>query len=115
MRAVAAGEEAAFTLLFRRYQPAVFRFACRMTGSPEAAEDLTQECFVRVLRSASRFDPARGSLRVYLYATARNLAVTRYQKTGPAGSEDDADLEIGGGGLGPGQLVVDGEAAEAVR
>lgn len=80
LKAAAGGDERAFTILFRRYQQAVFHFACRMTGSIEAAEDVTQECFMRVLRSAERFDPARGSLRTYLYATARNLAVREAQK-----------------------------------
>src|SRR5437016_5560529 len=75
LRSAAEGDEGAFTVLFRRYQRAVFQFAWRIVGSPETAEDLTQECFVRVLRSAQSFDPVRGSLRAYLLATVRNLAV----------------------------------------
>jgi RNA polymerase sigma-70 factor (ECF subfamily) len=116
MQAVANGDEAAFTVLFRRYEGILFRFACRMTGSPEAAEDLIQECFVRVLRSAGRFDAGRGSLRVYLYATARNLAIKAAQKrpTGQNADEDTA-VELLDGSLGPEQLVLGVEASEVVK
>ena len=41
LRSAAEGDEGAFTVLFRRYQRAVFQFAWRIVGSPETAEDLT--------------------------------------------------------------------------
>jgi RNA polymerase sigma-70 factor, ECF subfamily len=130
MKAVANGDEGAFTLLFRRYQHAVFHFACRMTGSVEAGEDLTQECFVRVLRSAQQFDPRRGSLRVYLYATVRNLAIREAQKhsselanrrlavpvtTLRQDVADDAGVEALDGALGPEDLLLGLEASEVVK
>jgi RNA polymerase sigma-70 factor (ECF subfamily) len=65
LKSAAAGDERAFTELFRRYQQPMYRYAFRLTGSAESAEDLTQECFIRVLRSAARFDAERGSLRSY--------------------------------------------------
>ncbi|HEV3197274.1 MAG TPA: sigma-70 family RNA polymerase sigma factor [Bryobacteraceae bacterium] len=130
MKAVAAGDEEAFTLLFRRYQRAIFHFACRMTGSVEAAEDLTQECFLRVLRSAKRFDPERGSLRVYLYATARNLTIREAQKlsseqakrrlSAPMNAQgrdadDGAGVEMLDLALGPEGLLLGLEASEVVK
>jgi RNA polymerase sigma-70 factor (ECF subfamily) len=114
MQAVAGGEEAAFTVLFRRYQRRIFRFACRITGSFEAAEDLTQECFVRVLRSAGRFDPSRGSLRVYLYATARNLAIRASQKRGSDEDEDTA-VDTLDAAAGPEAVLLDLEASDVVK
>ena len=50
---IAAGDAAAFTTLFRRRQPQVYRFALHMTGSPAMAEDVTQEVFLAVMREAA--------------------------------------------------------------
>jgi len=57
-----AGDEEAFTLLYRRRHPAIFAFALHMSGSPAMAEDVTQEVFLTLIRDTQRFDPARGTL-----------------------------------------------------
>ena len=38
------------------------------------AEELVQDTFVRLWRSAGRFDPRRGSVRTFVYAIARNVS-----------------------------------------
>ena len=43
VRRISAGDAEAFTALFRRRHADVFRFAVHMTGSPAAAEDVTQD------------------------------------------------------------------------
>ena len=57
--------------LFNRHHLSVFRYLRRMAGSDEQAEDLTQEVFLRVLRSP----PSDPDLRekAWLFRTARNL------------------------------------------
>jgi RNA polymerase sigma-70 factor (ECF subfamily) len=60
---------------FDQHKDAVYRFAWRMSGSPTAADDMTQEVFVGLLRQPGRFDPARGTLRAFLLGIARNLAL----------------------------------------
>ena len=67
-----------FGSAFHEHQDAVYRFLWRMTG-PEAAEDLAQEVFLALLRNPERFDPARGTLRTFLLAVARNLALKRWR------------------------------------
>jgi RNA polymerase sigma-70 factor (ECF subfamily) len=64
---------------FDAYNQAVFRFAYRMTRSAETAEDITQECFLALIRTPERFDSARASLKTYLLAIARNLALKNYR------------------------------------
>lgn len=76
----ANGETAAFQVLYERYRDPIFRFAYRMLGSVEAAEDIAHDCFLSLIREPGRFDPGRASLRTYLYAAARNLAVSRYKR-----------------------------------
>lgn len=74
----AKGETEAFRNLYEAHHAALFRFAYRLTSAVEIAEDLTQECFVRLMGS-TRFDKERGSLRQYLYGIMRNLVRQREQ------------------------------------
>src|SRR5687767_2554588 len=50
-----------------------------MARSPAAAEDITQDVFVALLRSPDRFDPARGTLRAFLLGIARNLVLKHWR------------------------------------
>lgn len=67
-----------FQRAFDEYKDAVHRFAWRMS-SPEAAEDITQDVFLALLRHPERFDPERGSLRAFLLGIARNVALKRWR------------------------------------
>lgn len=64
---------------FAQHHEAVFRFAYRLTGQPDVAEDLTQECFLALIRAPERYDAGRGSMKVYLFAIVRNLALKQYR------------------------------------
>jgi len=65
---------------FEQHKDAVYRFAWRMTASPEAAEDIAQEVFLSLVRRPDSFDPARGSLRAFLLGAARNQARKRFRE-----------------------------------
>ncbi len=80
LRLVAAGDDGAFTALYRRRQGGVYRFALQMSGSEAVAEDVTQEVFLALVRDAGNFDPSRGSLAAYLYGIARNHVLRTFQK-----------------------------------
>lgn len=77
----AQGNAEAFLKLFETHYRAMYRFAYRLTGVVDVAEDLTQECFVRLIRD-SKFDPERGSLRQFLYGMIRNIARERQRASG---------------------------------
>lgn len=66
------GNQEAFATVYYRHRLPLYRFAWRMTGSVEAAEDVTQECFLTLARG-SGFDPERGRLQTYLFGVARHL------------------------------------------
>lgn len=72
LRLMVAGDEPAFTALYRRHQGFVYRFALMMSGAADLAEEVTQEVFLALIRDAHRYDPARGALDAYLRGMARN-------------------------------------------
>src|SRR5919199_1335580 len=75
-----AGDEEAFTALYRRRQGGVYRFALQMSGSESVAEDVVQETFMVLMRDAANFDPARGSLAAYLHGIARNHVLRAFDR-----------------------------------
>ena len=80
LRLMTAGDEDAFGELYRRRQGGVYRFALQMSGSPAVAEDVTQEAFIVLMRTAARYDPERGSVAAYLYGIARNHVLRRLEQ-----------------------------------
>jgi RNA polymerase sigma-70 factor (ECF subfamily) len=83
VRRSAQGDEEAFVALYRHFQGGIYRFAWRMTGSREAAEDVTQETFLAVVRGPGRYDEGRGAFGPYLYGIARNLLMKRAGRERP--------------------------------
>jgi RNA polymerase sigma-70 factor (ECF subfamily) len=80
LRQALEGDEGAFTTLYRRRQGGIYRFAMQMTGSVEAAEDVTQETFLAVLGAGSRYEEARGTVAAFLYGIARKLVLRRLER-----------------------------------
>lgn len=69
-----AGDANAFAMLVRRYQAPVIHFCRRMLGSPQDAEDIAQECFVRLHRHLWRIQP-KAQFSTMLFGIARNLTI----------------------------------------
>lgn len=73
LRRMMAGNEEAFVAIYRRWNPAVYRFALHMSGSPEIAEEVTQDTFLALIRNPREYEPTRGPLIAWLLGIARNL------------------------------------------
>jgi RNA polymerase sigma-70 factor, ECF subfamily len=86
-----AGDRAAFLELYERHRSPVFRFAYRLSGSVETAEDITHDCFLSLMRNAEKFIPGRASLRTYLFSSARNLWLKQLRKLGKESALDDLE------------------------
>ena len=86
-----AGERAAFLELYERHRNPVFRFAYRLSGSVELAEDITHDCFLSLMRKPDNFIPGRASLRTYLFSAARNLWLKQLRKLGKESAIDDLE------------------------
>jgi RNA polymerase sigma-70 factor, ECF subfamily len=81
VRLALQGDELAWERLVRAYQTPVFRLAYLLLGSPDEAEDVTQETFIRLYHSLVRFDATR-PLRPWLFKIAANLARNRHRSMG---------------------------------
>lgn len=64
---------------FDDHHKAVYRFVYRLLGRADLAEDVTQDCFLSILRDPQRWDAARGDIKTYLFSIARNLAFKCYR------------------------------------
>ena len=74
---VGAGDARAFSTLYDRHSRAVYSLAWRMMGERQSAEDLAQEAFLKVWRSAGTYRPHRGSARAWILSVVRNRGVDR--------------------------------------
>jgi RNA polymerase sigma-70 factor, ECF subfamily len=83
LRLLLAGDEHAFTALYRRHQGGIYRFALLMSGQASLAEEATQEVFLALLRQSGRYDPTRGALSAYLYGVARNQVLRLLERERP--------------------------------
>ena len=75
MSLVAGTDAAAFELIYDRHCDAAFSLAYRMCGKRALAEDIVQEAFISLWRSASSYQRARGSVRNWVLRIVHNRAV----------------------------------------
>ena len=72
---VGQGDAKAFTTLYDRHGHAAFSLAYRVVGDRQAAEDLAQEAFLKLWRSATSYRRERGSVRTWLLSIVRNRGI----------------------------------------
>jgi RNA polymerase sigma-70 factor, ECF subfamily len=92
VRAARAGDGAAWEEIVSSFSRRIFNLAYRFTSSPDAAEDLTQDVFIRVYRSLDQYDSKQGDLANWLMRLARNLIIDdyRHRQRNPQNSMADA-------------------------
>ena len=69
------GDAEAFATLYDRHSRAAYSLAYRMMGEKQAAEDLTQDAFLKVWRSAQSYRAERGSVRTWVLSILHNRAI----------------------------------------
>jgi RNA polymerase sigma factor (sigma-70 family) len=97
LKAHCAGDAHAFARLYERYDRPCFQFICRLLGRAhaDAAEDLHQETWIAISKSAGAFDPARASFCAWLFTVARHKVFDHFRRQKLAvlaGSADDAAM-----------------------
>jgi RNA polymerase sigma-70 factor, ECF subfamily len=86
---VAGGDDRAFAELYQEVAAAVFGLVSKVVRNPAQSEEVTQEVFVELWRTASRFDPARGTARSWIMTCAHRRAVDRVRSAERAARRDD--------------------------
>jgi RNA polymerase sigma-70 factor, ECF subfamily len=76
----ATGDEDAVGALYDTYAGALYGFGLRRLGDPALAEELVQAVMTRLWRSARRYEPARGSVRTWVFTIARNAAIDLHRR-----------------------------------
>jgi RNA polymerase sigma-70 factor (ECF subfamily) len=80
VRAVQAGDVAAFDRLIEKYRGRVFGVIYNMTSNREDAADLTQDAFIKAFQSINRFQ-GQSSFFTWLYRIAINSTLTHLRKS----------------------------------
>src|SRR6188474_539848 len=91
VRRARAGDGIAWEDIVTAFSRRIFNLAYRFTSNVEAAEDLTQEVFIRVYRSLDQYDAKQGDLTNWLMRLARNLIIDDYRRRQRAPQDAHAD------------------------
>jgi len=127
LKRAAKGDEEAFTLVYRRHQAAIYRFALRMTGSPWAAEEIVQDVFtiyrfalrmtgspwaaeeivqdvfMTLVRDPKKYDSRLGTISAFLYGVARNRILKHRERLPREVALEEKEED----GSGPGVILKD--------
>ena len=74
-----SGDGSAWEDIVSNFSRRIFNLAYRFTSSADAAEDLTQDVFIRIYRTLDQYDPKQGDLANWLMRLARNLIIDDYR------------------------------------
>jgi len=105
LRQSIGGDENAFLELYERLKTPIFRYAFYMSHSHAAAEEVTQEVFLALLKIGGRYKEAKGDVQAFAFGIARNLVRRARRREriyeelpGPEAREKLAGGETAGGG-----------------
>ncbi|MBP5510445.1 MAG: sigma-70 family RNA polymerase sigma factor [Kiritimatiellae bacterium] len=102
MAAYVRGDVSAMDALVARYRQPLFAWFLGMSGNRADAEDLFQDCWFRVIRSAERFSDI--SFKAWLWRIARNLVIDLRRKKKP---DTSLDVPFDMDGIGDGTTLGD--------
>jgi RNA polymerase sigma-70 factor (ECF subfamily) len=96
IRALGNGDETALRMLVDRYTGSIYRFSVRYTGDESLAQDICQEVFLKIYRSARRYKPGM-PFKTWLFTIVRNTSIDvarpfTYRKIHSLDSTDETDL-----------------------
>lgn len=109
---VAEADARAFEVVYERHSRAAYSLALRLLGDRDAADDLVQDAFLVVWRSAERYAPGLGSVRTWVLSIVHHRGVDRLRTASAALRRDQAlrgeFIAAGGGVDAPMERALDG-------
>lgn len=116
VRRALAGDEAAFTKVYRQLHPVVYAFISRRVRERADAEDLTARVFERFVTRLEQFDSSRGTVRAWVLTIARNAVIDELRKKAPEGvGSEGLDDQLADASLLPSRALEQDETAAEVR
>ena len=108
LKAALAGDEGAFVSLYQKLKDGIFRYAFYMTNSVAAAEEVTQDVFVALLKEGSNYREERGDVGAFIFGISRNFVrrLRRRERIYFSLPDDDAIQRLAAG------LATDPEALQ---
>ncbi len=115
-RLATGDREEALAALYDLYGRRLYALGVHLLHDRWLAEDLVQETFVRLWRSADRYDPRRSSVRTFVYTLARRAAVDLWRRSSrePSAMADAPETEDGVGGAAFDEVVMRLDVGEAL-
>jgi RNA polymerase sigma-70 factor, ECF subfamily len=95
LRLVAVGDQRAFELVYGRLAQPAYGVIHRVLRDPAQSEEVAQEVLLEVWRTASRFDPARGSAATWVLTIAHRRAIDRVRSEVAAAGREQKTAEAG--------------------
>lgn len=87
---IALGDEYAFARLYDGFADRVFGLVKRVMRDPAQSEEVTQEVFLEIWRTAARFDSSKGSVVAWVMTVAHRRAVDRVRAAQASTERDSA-------------------------
>jgi len=91
VRRCITGDAAAWEEIVQRYHRRIYNICYRFAGSPDDAQDLTQEVFIKMYRTLNSYDVDRGAFMTWVTTVTRNLLVDHFRKTKQERMTDSLD------------------------
>ncbi len=107
-------EEPALAEIYERWSPALYRYAMRLMGEDDLAEECVAETFSRFLTALSHGSGPQDFLQAYLYRIAHNWITDHYRRSGPPQLPLDPDLHAEAGEE-PSQAAAQGLMLQQIR
>jgi RNA polymerase sigma-70 factor (ECF subfamily) len=89
-----AGDAAAWEEIVRLHNRRIYNLCYRFTNSPDNAEDLTQEVFIKVYRTLASYDVEKGAFITWLTTLTRNLLVDHFRRSRQDRLTDSMDAGV---------------------
>jgi len=112
MQSVGSGDLDAFNEIVLRYQAMAWKTAHRFLGDSMEAEDVAQEAFLKILKTANRYQPT-AAFRTYFYRVLINLCIDRTRKKRPSLTDDPG--EPADPSIGPMENLIEKESRASIR
>ncbi len=87
-----SGDKDALYTLYDKYAAALFGVIVRMCRNKDLAEDLLQECFVKIWEKINTYDASKGRFYTWAYRIAKNTTLNHLRKSSPLIQSDDLSV-----------------------